>query len=488
VSLPNVAPAPNPGANNLPGINFTNGVATLTFVTADVGKYILNVRDDTRLYANAVDLGGAGSSILTRPWLYVAVPGNQVASVPGGNVFTSAGTNFSTTVRGVLWQAADDVNDDGVADAGANLANNTVAPSFAWDTTLSAVAPFTPAAGTFNRASSGNTVVQANFSGGSATTADWRYSEVGSFTLLAAAANYLNSGVTVSTSNGVVGRFTPAYFNVARTEGCTAGAFTYSGQPFQVTVTAYNALDAVTQNYHSAFGFAKDVAISSGGDATNFSNNTLSGASAFTGGSGMRGDVTYTFPAKESAPVTLTLRAVDGDGISSAGHTEPAALIRSGRIQIFNAFGSELVDLSVPMRVQHYQDDTNGWVAHANDNCTAVTLAFQNPQGNLAANETCVQDDGTPGGLSGIGCPAAGPVLERFREAPVPGFDGNFNLFLRAPGLGNNGGIDVSGDLLATPWLRFNWDGAGGDDDPRGRAAFGIYKGSPRQIYLRERY
>ena len=30
-------------------------------------------------------------------------------------MFTSAGTDFTATVRGVLWQVADDADDDGVS-------------------------------------------------------------------------------------------------------------------------------------------------------------------------------------------------------------------------------------------------------------------------------------------------------------------------------------------------------------------------------------
>jgi MSHA biogenesis protein MshQ len=209
-------------------------------------------------------------------------------------------------------------------------------------------------------------------------------------------------------------------------------------------------------------------------------------------------NVTYTFAGKETAALTmpggLALRAteaVGGDGISSAGHIEETTDIRSGRLLIQNVFGSELVDLAVPMRVQYFVDANTGWVTNTNDACTAVTLTLSNYQGNLAAGETCVQDSGNPG-LSGQGCVAAGPsapVDERFRESTSVGFSGDFNLYLRAPGNTNDGSVDISTDLSAMSWLQFDWDGNGvPDNNPQGRATFGIYKGSPRHIYLRERY
>jgi MSHA biogenesis protein MshQ len=64
---------------------------------------------------------------------------------------------------------------------------------------------------------------------------------------------------------------------------------------------------------------------------------------------------------------------------------------------------------------------------------------------------------------------------------------GDFNLFLRAPGAGNDGSATVEADVPA--WLEFDWDtGVGGDEDPSGRVTFGIYGGDKNQVYRRELY
>ncbi|MFL6650456.1 MAG: DUF6701 domain-containing protein [Sulfurifustaceae bacterium] len=488
ISLPSVAPAVSASSNNV-SLTFTNGVASFGLSTSDVGKYVLNLRDDTRTYATGADIAGSTSSaITTRPWLHVAVSGNPGANTASGTVFTSAGTGFAATVRGVLWQAADDADNDGVPDTGANLADNAVAPGYAWATTLSAVAPYTPAAGTLGTLTNGS-VAQASFSGGSANVSNLQYSEVGSFTVQATATNYLNSTMTVSNASGIVGRFTPAYFNTAVTHGCPPATFTYSAQRFAVTVTPYSATGGTIDNYRSSYGFAKDVTISDAGNAANFSNNVLSGVSAFTGTNGSTNTITYTFPVKDTAPAALTLRATDTDNVSSSGHTEQQTEVRSGRVFIPNAFGSELVDLAVPMVVQYYRSDTDGFVTNTADNCTAgVALAFSSYQGNLASGETCVQDSGVPGS-SGQGCATAGPLAERFRQSPAAGFNGNFNLYLKAPGGGNDGSVVIGTNLAALSWLRYDWDGNGvPDNDPSGRVTFGVYRGNPRHIYLRERY
>lgn len=52
-----------------------------------------------------------------------------------------------------------------------------------------------------------------------------------------------------------------------------------------------------------------------------------------------------------------------------------------------------------------------------------------------------------------------------------------------APAGGATGVLKVSAD--APPWLEFDWQGSG-DIDPVGLATFGIYRGDPRVIYMRE--
>jgi MSHA biogenesis protein MshQ len=73
---------------------------------------------------------------------------------------------------------------------------------------------------------------------------------------------------------------------------------------------------------------------------------------------------------------------------------------------------------------------------------------------------------------------------------------GNAGLVLSAPGMGNPGTVDVRANLGAggalVPWLRYDWpaDGLDGvfDDDPIGRATFGILSGDDPTIFRREVY
>ncbi|MBI3545385.1 MAG: hypothetical protein HY081_02135 [Gammaproteobacteria bacterium] len=299
------------------------------------------------------------------------------------------------------------------------------------------------------------------------------------------------------------GRFTPDHFDITKIDGCTGGAtFTYSGQPFAlITVTARNQAGLTTANYHGAYNLAKNTTISDAGTTANFTpnNNTVSNnvlaATNFINGVASQSTVTYTFPAKETVPTTINLRATDTDLVTSSN--SPAE-IRSGRIHIYNSYGSELMDLPMSMQVEYYVDTTitapatspsiTGWIANTNDTCSSVGLsALANFQGNLNAGETCVQDTGSPG-VSGRGCAVGGPLAPvNERYLALPSATASYNLYLKAPGVGNEGGVDVSADLSAKTWLRFDWNGTG-LVDPTARATFGLYRGNPRSIYLRERY
>jgi MSHA biogenesis protein MshQ len=513
LSLPTVAPIVDGTSNNLT-LTFTNGVANFNLATTDVGKYVLNLRDDTRIFATGVDISGNSNTLTTRPFVLAisniqqGATSNPEGSAPGDSVFSPTDTDFSASVGAYLHNAAADANDDGVPDAGATLAQvsaNGPTVSYAWATTLSAVAPFTPAAGTPGSLTTGGALVPGDFTNGVATPANLRYDRVGSFTLQGVANNFLNTAAVdltaiVFTSTGarsatnVVGRFIPKFFNVAVTPACGAGPmFSYSGQPYSVTVTACRVgtapvCNSNASNYHpfgAGSNFSMDTTLSDAGATANFSNNSIAAAD-YNMGVATNTTITYTFPGKETVPQTLTMRAVDTDGVTSNGATEQTNDIRSGRVVIENAFGSELLDLAMLMTAQYF-DNTGNYVTNTDDTCTDVTLAFSNYQGNLTAGDTCVYDVGTPGSRSGdaVACAVAAPVAQQFEEAP--GFAGNFNLNLQAPGAGNDGSVDITATV--NDWLKYDWDtSTAGDENPTATATFGIFRGNDATIYLREIY
>ena len=197
----------------------------------------------------------------------------------------------------------------------------------------------------------------------------------------------------------------------------------------------------------------------------------------FANGVGSQGTVTYIFPVtvppKETAPTTLTLRAVDTDNVSSVGYAEATAEIRSGRVRIQNAYGSELVALSVPMRVEYFKDTSitapatilpeTGWFTNSADTCTTVSATGLRLTNNV---------------LPPVTPPTAKTIGSQITSATVansPFFTGggDAGLQMSAPGQGGDGYVDITADLSAKTWLRFNWNGTG-DVDPTGRASFGF--------------
>ena len=216
----------------------------------------LNYRDAGQVQLNAAYTGGGEEAGLdmTGAANFVVKPArfDLTATTDGvtpfGNTLTSgnprwmAGENFPLRVAAVC-------------------ADGTATPNFAAATTVSAVAPFEPAAGTLGLLNNGS-LAAAAFSAGVANP-QVNYTEVGNVTLQANLADYLGAGA-ISGTSARVGRFTPSHFAVALNTpafntGCAAGGFTYLGEPFGyatpavITVAAQNRFNATTRNYAGAW-------------------------------------------------------------------------------------------------------------------------------------------------------------------------------------------------------------------------------------------
>lgn len=473
-------------------LTFAGGVAsppdagrkTATFTVANAYK---NVR--CRATDNLGLTGCSTDNFAIRP-VGVVLSTSATATAPGATALPTvkAGANFNVQATAVPNTAT---NYNGT------LSKNT--PTASYFTAQDPAQPVQAAGGVVGSLS------PSTLTGNLAATNNATYSEVGYLYLAAnayldstwtgtsgdAAGNDCVVGSTSSTlSSGKygcnlgntaaisLGRFIPDHFDTNAAQGCVAGGFTYSGQPFVSTVTARNASAATTQNY---FGnFAKAVTISNAGATTNMTGNSVP-AAGFSAGVGAA-NVTYTFVSPATAPLTLALRATEtaADAVSSSGFTEGVVGIRSGRVRVLNAYGSELLDLPMLTRAEYWLDASSGWQINTADSCTTTTLSFA-AVGTDITSYTCARDTGAPGN-SGKGCAAAGVTSRQFKEGGVTGFAGDFNLWLQAPGTGHPGSIDVTAAVPA--WLQFNWTGTVGN--PKGRATFGVYK-SPL-IYRRENY
>ncbi|EQD55147.1 MSHA biogenesis protein, MshQ [mine drainage metagenome] len=524
------SPPPRPDIS----LVFTQGVADFTLDTSDIGKYLLNW-----CYGKHAKICGSAPVTVIPYDLLISVSGNPGAQSPTDPVFTKAGKPFAATVTAYAWSPADTCAAPGCSPPtgsgiSVDTANSLILRNFSWPTTITAVTPFLPSAGTLGTLTGGSLTV----SGGTGTVNTLAYSEVGSVTLEATGANYLDTpGVNATgdsyytgslPTSSYVGRFTPDHFDVTVNQPTFASScgsrFSYLGQPLEystapvVTLTAVDAQGATTLNYSNdgsgndwwklpdltptytdpnapaALGVTVDAGLAAFSPPT--STNTAPGSVTTT----FSGPLSYTLPDTGATPapiaspfssdITVSFPVEDSDGIVAAPKNPftftigfaagDASTIRQGRLIIPNAYGSEELDLNDPMVTQYYLGPSTGWVNATDDQCTTgVSLALASDGGPIVPADTCVWEAGNQSGLS---C-GSGKTGEDFSEPPV---NGNFNLWFKAP--------DVTGPLiLQAPtlpsWLEYDWNGTGQDNQaPEGTLNFGLYHANPAQIYWYEIY
>jgi MSHA biogenesis protein MshQ len=322
------------------------------------------------------------------------------------------------------------------------------------------------------------------------TIANQTVSEVGVFSVTATPPLYLGETIPVATSTSI-GRFYPAYFETAVTNACTN--YTYSGEPFDVTMTAYNNAGVVTTNYFGSF--VKNPTVKDKSDTYTLTNNVFDGVNHFTAtaaGSATNSTVTLTFASKETAPATVTIEAnsengtpspATSDDISSDGYTEGSVLIRSGRLLMNNTYGSELSTLTLPVTAQYY-DGTN-YITNVDDGCSIINLA------NLTLTTAVETLDGT--NLVRIKAGSAKTTSASIAYSPLAAGELglSFSPTCTTACTDGDGSVLTTIDLGATganlPWLQYDWDGDGThDNNPSGTASFGLYRGDDRIIFQRE--
>lgn len=449
----------------------TYTATSLTFDSASKASFTLNYPDVGKInLAARYNLGG-GSYIQGSSNMFVVKPAgfafsniqrtadnvvNPAASSASGPLFIKAGNPFSATITAI--------NSSGSATP--NFGNETTPEGVNLDFNL--VAPTLAAGGNSGSLSGEQWLDGSLFSAGAKTVTDLSWSEVGIINLRAdiADADYLGAGNSSSIS-GNIGRFTPDHFSTTVVSACsTATPFTYSGQHADLSVAAYDANENLTSNYDTALGFAKTITFSNAGDSSGFTLNTLS--SGMLNGLGTDTDVVYSFPSIPAEPTTLNIRATDTDGIVSTSLLEDTDLIYSGRLNLSNAHGSELVDLPLGLQVEYWYN--NAYTVNSQDSCTTVTVP-SSANGLLYSN--------------GLNASLTTPSMNGISSGAVPLNAGIGNMVFSSPGSNNSGYIDVS--LTAPAWLKFNWKGIG-LVDPSARATFGLYPGDKRIVYLREVY
>ena len=520
--------------------------------TDDTATFIINYPDAGQIYLTAsatvsgVTLQNNSDLFISRPFGFdISVTDNPAANDSSGDRFRSAGENFTVVASGVLWQQADDVNNDGAPDGHndsnpadrADLSNNTVTPGA---TSYSGTPNFTaelnpetlrlssyleqPGAG--NDPGIAGSLTMAGTGSGNLESTDIVFNEVGIIEVIAEITDseYLSIG-SVETAlmrsvSGRVGRFTPSEF-IIDTANNENGAFlnantsapldfTYIGQSFGYASSNKPTVRVIARgtassdpllNYVEADGWARLNQVSYNSPATDQTKTGLDGVtlmavtttsdsanSVFSEVSGgvfdmevgndsfiyVKDNNSETTNFDSDIDVNIT-RIADADNREFSGSftlTPDPIDIRFGRIALMNAHGSELSDLRVGMYVEYLDAISGFYILNEDDEDSIINTVNLSIDNNLSSGSTTIE--------------VINPVSDL----------GDYGVNLTAPGAGADGYIDITPNLSDTgtnpaslPWLQYDWDGDGNhDDNPTGRATFGIYEGNPVNIYIQQIY
>jgi len=429
---------------------------------------------------------------------------NCVSGDANCSIFKKTGENFDLKVKAACWQQDNDPD----------YSNNPATPNFELDSinvSSSIVAPITG-----NNA----TLSTANFDFEVADSGEYTLSqsvsEVGVFTFSVSPPSYFGESITVASSDNI-GRFYPDHFKVtAQNSGAfgshSCGTFTYTGQSFgyqtapSLTVTAYNSANLITQNYTSDFAklIASDfsvtapttdayamgadntnkVSLSWSPDAANLTDNS-DGSHSFS-----FGNDSYQYLKQTNSMINAFSNAVDlsftaitdSDGVAT--QSLPVTLqpsgenIRFGRIAIANAYGSELTPLPIALTTEYF--DGFNWRTNTADTCTALSISNQIRLQNAATNSGALQ-----AGTANMVIDTGTTSISALNFA-----NGQGTITFNAPGEDNQGYVDIQSNLTGSfDWLLDDSDSDGSfDDEAKGKASFGIFKGSDRIIFRREVY
>ena len=510
----------------------------------DAGQISVHARYDLDGAVAGFEMVGSSNAFVVRPFGFT-FPGIGHSNTDTGTLIGAAGDNFSMTVQAYQWASGEDTDNDGVPDAGSNLSDNGTVPNFAATVTVAPNANLPGVAlGSVARGATCASAATIALSGGTASAADWCYSEAGNVVLTASANDYLgaadaditgNSGLDGGGAGGYVGRFKPKYFAVTGAPSLAnrsvlacapASVFTYmnEGLSLSIALEARNTQNALTQNYTGTYAkldltTAGNLGIGARSGATDLTSRVDSGV-APTGSfsNGVANLVATTgirraSPDNPDGPYAATqfgiapndndpnaaggvkLNALDLD-VDSAGGNDHLAIgaateLRFGRLRLQNAYGSGTTVLPVPIEVQYWNGSS--FALNAADSCTtlprsAIAQTFTAP---LVDCDTAV-NSATVSFASGVGA----MVL----SAPGAGKTGSVLL---TPNLGTAAGSYcnpasfVAAGSAPLGYLLGRWDDAANpdgdattayDDKPGARAAFGVY-GRPRNfIFFRENY
>lgn len=314
-----------------------------------------------------------------------------------------------------------------------------------------------------------------------------------SFTYLGQAFGYVSSAVPVFTVRAVNAKgattvnyagalwHLPSPASVAKSCSSSICTFTApSGAAVPTVQTSYSYTSTGSLPGWSSSQIVADVPIITPGSA---SPPGGIGTVTYSAGDMLAFARSPTTPAAPwSATISLTPQINDASETAGtiATATPPTVSIgfdsgnefRYGKLKLSNAYGSELLNLPIPMETQYWTG--SAFVTNANDNCTAISSAGNVNLGNYQ------------GGINSSNMASPGNIL--LGGAFLAG-KGSLQLSKPLPAPSSKGSVDVTVNLTAEgkSYLQGKWTGSTYTVNPTARAAFGLRKGGPI-IFMREMY
>lgn len=480
--------------------------ATTAKSSADPTDFLLRYQDVGRIEFFVTDdrarLGSTGAFVSRPERLLLLAQSNNKAGDPASATdprFVAAGTDFAMTVSAMMYGMTTPAPNFGREDQPKEIVLRVSPATTADGSPIAAMVTRTKDEAPVGELSLGSAdrAKFGPFVAGTATGSTFAFDDVGVIRVEASlkrtdeevAANaksgsYLGTGDVVANFINV-GRFYPAWFDTVATGKmqCVDAArcpvnpskstvpsvaiptMAYSGQPFDVTVTARSASGNALQNYR--LELARDVALSSwtapngttaqasptvrSGTTTTYSvfANTSLAASAFTAGLATTALTTYTIPSALAyngsaptannwpQPVSVYVRAVESSGTDETTSKRAAAVeggvqVVAGRVFVPNRQGAATLAMNVPVTAQFYgtRNGVAGWYDATTDSTSAFAQAnvrFSKCT-NLPGGGTCrvpAVDKSTVGAfVEGLGtvklaAPGAGGTVEMWLDSPA---------------------------------------------------------------------
>ncbi|WP_372377364.1 DUF6701 domain-containing protein [Vibrio natriegens] len=330
---------------------------------------------------------------------------------------------------------------------------------------------------------------------------------------------YLGSNAfKIQDGNLTVGRFYPDYFKVTGTEWTypdNQNQSVYMGQNFESVkfeVTAYNANGYTTQNYGGFANSLKADLYLAGGYSDRLSildsdleSDNWSGAvwsKTWDNSVFWRKDLSLPSPDgpfnsklpadKDSSIETSISLSLNNDGTKVSGYLDPTMFlkeglnstkermvsqqllsqpdVRFGRIALDDVGVNQGKSVNIPLRVEYWRD--NRFVLNSKDNGTTVSPT-------LKSQEPVWPDDGSDCDI----------LLEGIRTTVNDGAMRELIAKQERTDCGRQQAevwlnLDPSGNNL--PWLKYDWDNDGEEENPSSVVTFGIHRGNDRVIYRGE--